>query len=136
MASFDLINNFLGVRDAFAPTLKPYVPPPPKPPVELAPNPMPGMRAPAAGRGADMWGEFEKLFGNRLRFTSGYRDPAHNARVGGVPNSLHMNAANPARDYAGSAKDMFEAAAWAKQNGAREALVHNAGSGQHLHVAW
>lgn len=69
-----------------------------------------------------------------LRFSSGYRDPVHNARVGGVPNSWHLK--GRALDFSGSAKDMRNAAAWARQNGAREVLVHNAGSGTHLHVAW
>ena len=69
-----------------------------------------------------------------LRFSSGYRDPVHNQRVNGVPNSFHLK--GRALDFSGSAKDMQAARAWARENGAREALIHNAGSGTHLHIAW
>jgi hypothetical protein len=69
-----------------------------------------------------------------LRMTSGYRDPGHNAKVGGAKNSWHTK--GRAGDFVGSAADMQKAAAWARQNGAREVLQHNAGSGYHLHVAW
>lgn len=69
-----------------------------------------------------------------LRLSSGYRDPAHNAAVGGVKNSWHTR--GRAGDWSGSARDMAAGAAWARANGAREVLVHNAGSGQHLHVAF
>jgi hypothetical protein len=68
-----------------------------------------------------------------LRLSSGYRDPQHNARVNGVKNSYHLT--GRAADFSGSAKDMQEGAAWAKANGGR-VLIHNAGSGQHLHVSW
>lgn len=68
-----------------------------------------------------------------LRLTSGYRDPEHNAAVNGVKNSYHLT--GRAADFAGSAREMQEAAAWAKTNGGRT-LIHNAGSGQHLHVSW
>lgn len=70
----------------------------------------------------------------KLRPTSGYRDPDHNRRVGGVPNSRHLK--GTAGDFVGSARDMAEAAGWARRMGAAEVLVHNAGSGQHLHVGW
>lgn len=69
-----------------------------------------------------------------LRLTSGYRDPAHNRAVNGVPNSWHLS--GRALDFSGSAKQMAAAAGWAKANGAKEVLIHNAGSGQHLHVGW
>ena len=71
-----------------------------------------------------------------LRLTSGYRDPAHNARVGGVPNSYHTK--GRAVDFGGSAKDMAAGAAYARTTGAREVLVHKVakGGGVHLHVAW
>lgn len=70
-----------------------------------------------------------------LRLTSAYRDPARNARTpGAAKNSWHMK--GRAVDFAGNARDMASGAAWARQNGAREVLVHNAGTGQHLHVAW
>lgn len=76
-----------------------------------------------------------------LRQTSGYRSPEKNARTpGAAKNSLHMqqdaNGNSRANDYVGSLRDMQAAAAWAKQNGAREVLQHNAGTGYHLHIAW
>lgn len=69
-----------------------------------------------------------------LSLSSGYRDPAHNARVGGVSNSNHLT--GRAVDMSGSSSAMARGAAWARANGAREVLIHNAGSGQHLHAAW
>lgn len=69
-----------------------------------------------------------------LRFSSGYRDPAANARANGVPNSYHLS--GRALDFSGPANVMQQAKVWAQQNGAREAMIHNAGSGTHLHVAW
>lgn len=79
----------------------------------------------------------DALSGMGLRFTSGYRDPAHNARVNGSKTSNHMKQGrHGALDFVGSEKQMQAGAAWAKANGAREVLIHNAGSGQHLHVAW
>jgi hypothetical protein len=76
--------------------------------------------------------DFQNQFGG-LRLSSGYRDPAHNARVNGVANSRHL--LGRAADFSGSAKEMQEAAAWAKARGA-QTLIHNAGSGQHLHLEW
>lgn len=69
-----------------------------------------------------------------LKVSSGYRSPSHNKRVGGVPNSNHLT--GRAADFSGSSKQMQAGAAWARANGAREVLIHNAGSGMHLHVAW
>lgn len=71
-----------------------------------------------------------------LRMTSGYRDPQHNAAVGGVKNSFHVQ--GRAVDFSGSAKAMAQGAAVARQLGAREVLIHSVhkGGGVHLHVAW
>lgn len=97
----------------------------------------------AAGAASD-WGSrttgFQQAFPS-LRQTSGYRDPERNARTPGAsPTSYHMQrdaqGNSRANDYVGSAKDMSAAAAYAKANGAKEVLIHNAGTGQHLHVAW
>ena len=70
-----------------------------------------------------------------LRLTSAYRDPKRNAATPGASKtSWHMK--GRAVDFGGSAKDQQAGAAWAKANGAREVLVHNAGTGQHLHAAF
>jgi hypothetical protein len=69
-----------------------------------------------------------------LALTSGWRSKAHNQAVGGVPNSLHV--AGRAADFVGSEHLMQQALAWARKHGAVEALIHDAGSGRHLHVAW
>lgn len=94
--------------------------------------------------GASDWGSKTQTFQAQfpgLRHTSGYRSPEHNAKTPGAsPTSYHMQrdqAGNArANDYVGSPKEMQSAAAWAKANGAKEVLVHNAGTGQHLHIAW
>ncbi len=62
--------------------------------------------------------------------TSAYRDPEYNAKVGGVPNSAHTKA--NARDYSIDAdtpkrKKQFE-------DLGLKTLIHDAGSGNHLHV--
>lgn len=103
----------------------------------------PAGKPPTAAQVSD-WGAKTQTFQQQfptLRHTSGYRSPEHNARTpGAAKNSLHMQrdqAGNArANDYVGSPRDMAAAAAWAKANGAREVLIHNAGTGQHLHVAW
>lgn len=94
--------------------------------------------------GATDWGsktaQFRQQFGG-LRHTSGYRSPEHNARTPGASKtSYHMQrdaqGNSRANDYVGTAREMAAGGAWAKQNGAKEVLVHNAGTGQHLHIAW
>jgi hypothetical protein len=81
-------------------------------------------------------GRVARMFG--LSITSGYRSPAHNAAVGGVPNSLHTHGspANPgAVDLVGPR--MQEARAWAGSHlSLKELLVHDVGSGLHLHLGF
>lgn len=105
----------------------------------------PGAKPAAAGGnwGAMDWGNKTKTLEQNfpgLRHTSGYRDPEHNRRVGGAARSYHMqkdaNGNARANDWVGTPREMQSAAAWAKANGAKEVLIHNVGSGQHLHVAW
>ncbi len=67
-----------------------------------------------------------------LRVASGYRDPERNRQVNGVPNSMHLT--GRAVDFSGSARDMQNAAGLAQQLGLRY-LIHDAGSGMHLHVS-
>lgn len=73
-----------------------------------------------------------------LRLSGGYRDPHTNARTpGAAKNSWHMQTgAHGALDLVGPARQMQDAQAWARANGAREAMIHNAGTGMHLHLAW
>lgn len=68
-----------------------------------------------------------------MRFTSGYRDPKRNAAAGGVATSKHLT--GEASDFVGTESEMKAAAAWAKSQGAK-VLIHNSGSGRHLHIEW
>jgi hypothetical protein len=71
----------------------------------------------------------------RLRVTSGYRDPAHNRAAGGVEKSFHVDGL--AFDFVGAVSDMRQGYEWAKQSGMfQEIMLHNAGSGLHLHLAF
>lgn len=70
-----------------------------------------------------------------LRLTSAYRDPAHNARVGGSKKSAHMQ--GRAYDFAGSKAQMDAFARWAKQSGLfKQVLWQVAGHYDHVHVSW
>ncbi|OGG87733.1 hypothetical protein A2592_03360 [Candidatus Kaiserbacteria bacterium RIFOXYD1_FULL_42_15] len=69
-----------------------------------------------------------------LRVSGGYRTPERNFDVDGVPNSYHLT--GRAADFVGTQSQMQAAQSWAQNNGAIEALIHNAGSGTHLHLAW
>lgn len=149
MAQSERVQQFLAMRDSFAPTLKPLMPVEPNP-VSAGPmvgggglaGPM-GVVGPNGlidwrgikinGRTLPYVNALAKQFSG-LRPTSGWRDPQHNRRVGGVPNSHHLDGS--ASDWVGSAREMHDAKLWAERNGAREVLVHNVGSGMHLHVAW
>jgi hypothetical protein len=93
-----------------------------------------GGRAMSAGWAKDLAGRYG------LRITSGYRDPDHNRRVGGVPNSYHTrrgpSGESRAYDFVGSRAQTEAARRWAQQNGATEALIHRVHGGYHLHVAF
>jgi hypothetical protein len=67
-----------------------------------------------------------------LRVSSGYRSPEANRAANGVQNSYHLT--GNAVDLSGSEKDMQAGAAYARSQGYR-VLIHNAGSGQHLHIS-
>lgn len=76
---------------------------------------------------------YAKSYG--LRPTSGYRDPEHNREVNGSPTSDHLR--GKAGDFVGPAKTMYQALTAARRDPrVKQALVHNAGSGLHLHIAW
>lgn len=79
-----------------------------------------------------------RMFG--LSISSTYRSPAHNAAVGGVANSLHTHGSpgNPgAVDLVGPTPRMSAALAWARSHlSLKEALMHDVGSGLHLHLGF
>lgn len=66
-----------------------------------------------------------------LSCTSGGRSAAHNARVNGEPLSKHL--IDMARDYVGPVGEMQNAAGTARVLGLWYVL-HDVGSGKHLHV--
>lgn len=69
------------------------------------------------------------------RATSGYRDPAHNAKVGGVQNSYHTRGTGQALDLVPAAGEtMAELRARLASSGLP--LVENINEGDHVHVAW
>ena len=75
-----------------------------------------------------------------LRNTSNWRSVQHNRDVGGVPGSWHTrgNRRKPgASDFVGSMALMQEVSAFVRANvpGIVENLIHDAGSGLHLHIA-
>lgn len=76
-----------------------------------------------------------------LTLTSGRRTAERNRQVGGAPRSFHL--AGRAADFAGPAQTLDQAARWIRTHrltprctGPEEVLVHNSGSGLHLHGAW
>lgn len=71
-----------------------------------------------------------------LKVTSDYRSPEHNAQVGGVPNSLHTRGLG--FDLTGTPAQMNKAKAWAESHPEifQEVLVHDVGSGLHLHLGF
>lgn len=76
-----------------------------------------------------------------LRVTSGRRSPERNRAVGGVPGSYHVK--GRAVDFDAPDGYLARSADYARAQrvspgctGPEEVLVHDAGSGMHLHVAW
>jgi hypothetical protein len=72
-----------------------------------------------------------------LSLSGGARSVGRNARAGGVAGSRHIPNAmgiRDANDYVGSYAEMSRAAAVINRIGGMYALVHDAGSGLHLHV--
>lgn len=76
-----------------------------------------------------------------LTLTSTRRSARRNRAVGGVPNSFHLT--GRAADFSGSAEALAAGAAYARKSrigprctGPEEVLIHDSGSGVHLHVAW
>lgn len=70
-----------------------------------------------------------------LRVTSGWRSLWQNRRLkGAARNSGHMK--GWCVDSVATPLEMSFAAATAKSWGARQVLIHDAGTGLHLHVDW
>lgn len=76
-----------------------------------------------------------------LTLTSTLRTAQRNRAVGGSPRSLHLT--GRAGDLAGRRDALDAGYAFATRHGApgthtgpREALIHDKGSGTHLHLAW
>ena len=76
-----------------------------------------------------------------LTITSTKRTPQRNRAVGGSPRSYHLE--GRAADFTGSPRYLTAAARLAptlrlskRCTGAEEVMVHDRGSGIHLHVAW
>lgn len=122
-------------------------------------GPQPGATAaPAPSAGDRVSAELAKLYGLNPAFTdmlygsaksnqsildkfpglvptSGYRDPEYNIQVGGVPGSGHVSGL--AADFAGDESLMAQALAYAKTlPDIDEAMIHDAGSGRHLHTSF
>lgn len=77
-----------------------------------------------------------KQFG--ISISSSYRTPQHNAEVGGVPNSFHTHGsmANPgAIDFVPPSSAALNFAT-SHIAGLEEAMIHDVGSGLHLHLAF
>lgn len=85
--------------------------------------------APPSQRPLTTGADIAAILGANVRVTSGLRTPEHNAEVGGVPNSLHLQ--NRARDFVPQGMSM--AAATVKL---RAAGYHAINEGDHVHVDW
>lgn len=76
-----------------------------------------------------------------LTLTSGRRSHQRNRAVGGSPRSFHLD--GRAADFTGTEAALQAGADAARQQrlgrrctGPEEVLVHDVGTGRHLHVAW
>lgn len=74
--------------------------------------------------------------GKGVTFSSGYRDPAYNASIGGVPNSGHTRGWKA--DFSGDERVLRQVADWLDDWGAK-VLIHGKENGDHrnhLDVSW
>lgn len=99
-----------------------------------------GPGAPIGPGGRAMDRARQLAMGLPIAMTSGYRSPAHNARVGGSPTSYHMDANNPASDWVGPTWALDEFAARLRNSGGWRELLwrvpnHAPGDNPHVHVA-
>lgn len=78
---------------------------------------------------------FQKAKEYNLRYTSGYRSPAHDKAVGGTGNGDHTRGL--AADFAGSYANMDKFGKWAKASGLfRWVGWQVADHYDHVHVSW
>ncbi len=77
-----------------------------------------------------------KKFG--LSISSSYRDPAHNAAVGGVAGSLHTHGSSQNPGAIDFVPPSAAALAFARSHvaGLEEAMIHDVGSGLHIHLGF
>jgi hypothetical protein len=71
-----------------------------------------------------------------LRFSGGPRTAERNAEVRGNPKSKHLDHIDMAHDYVGTPEEMEAAKKWwqKRMKGKGTAIVHDKGSGLHLHI--
>lgn len=78
-------------------------------------------------------------YGRPIQVNSGYRCPAHNKAVGGVPNSQHLRG-EAADITAGNPTENLKLARIIRENGQFDQLIYErtdrAGRPQWLHVSW
>lgn len=90
---------------------------------------------PSSGGGTTL-SRVRPLITGGYQITDTYRDPEYNREVGGVPNSYHLDKANPAVDIGGSTASLDKLYATLKAMGGwRQLLWRVPGHYDHIHVA-
>ncbi len=100
---------------------------------QAAPQPRRRQEAPALT--GDPRAQILGAAGEGVRMTSGYRDPQHNARVGGVANSYHTRGTGQAMDLVPAPGETM-AQLRARLAASGLPLAENIDEGDHVHVGW